>query len=115
MKRPMLLLAVVCCLILPEVSADEKSEAEAAISEAEAMLDTLGSWGSWIGPALAMKTKAETSLSMAKESFEAGEYTKALEYAEMALQYAKRAKGMRAWLLLPGPGYVVGSTARILL
>lgn len=101
MKRKVGLLLAVWCLALPQTClADEMSDAEAAVAEAESMLDMLNSMGSWFGPALIMKTEVENYLEMAKEAFEAGEYADALHYAEMALMQAKKAVGMRAWLLL---------------
>lgn len=77
-----------------------QADAECAITEAETMLEELNSVGSWYGPALVLKMEAEKYLEMAKESCDAGEYTAAMNYAEKALEHAKKALGLRAWLLL---------------
>lgn len=102
--RKLVFVLMAVCLAVPSVVADEQSEAEAAIAEAEAVLEEMNSWGVWIGPALAAKMEAERYLEMAKESFDAGEYADALEYAAMALKYAQRAKGLRLWYLLTRSG-----------
>jgi hypothetical protein len=101
---------LVACLAVPSLLADEQSDAEAAITEAEAVLEEMNSWGFWIGPALATKMEAEKYLEMAKESFDAGKYADALEYAKMALKYTQRAKGLRLWYLLTRSG-IYGYTA----
>jgi hypothetical protein len=110
MKRVVLLLAAVCLAVPATCLADEMSDAEAAIAEAEALVEELNSMGLWIGPALAMKMKAEEYMKMAKESFDAGEYADALMYAEKAMEYAEIAKGLRLWYLLTRSG-VYGYTA----
>ena len=84
------------------------SEAEAAINDAQSMLDTLNSMGFWFGPSAALKMEAENHLQMAKEAFEAGNYSEALQHAMMAMQYAHSALGLRGWSMLPGPKYPPG-------
>lgn len=110
--RKMVIVFIAVCLAVPSVVADEQSEAEATITEVEAALEEMNSWGVWIGPALAAKMEAENYLEMAKESFDAGEYADALQYAKMALQYIQRAKGLRLWYLLTRSG-IYGYTAPI--
>ena len=111
MKKKVILILAVFALVPGTCFADEMSDAEAAIAEVESMLEDLDSMGAWFGPALVMKMKAEEYLEMAKESFDAGEYADALQHAEMALESAKRAVGLRAWSLLTGGRLVVGSIA----
>ena len=108
--RKMVRVFMIVCLVVPSVLADEQSEAEAAITDVETALEEMNSWGVWVGPALAAKMEAENYLGMAKESFDAGEYADALQYAKIALQYIQRAKGLRLWYLLTRSG-IYGYTA----
>jgi len=111
MKKKVILILAVFALVPGTCFADEMSDAEAAIAEVESMLEDLNSMGAWFGPALVMKMEVEKYLEMAKESFDAGEYADALQHAEMALESAKKAVGLRAWSLLSGGRLVVGSIA----
>ena len=109
MNKKLGVLVVALCLILPQAClADEKADAEAAIAEAEALLAELNALGPWVGPALTLKMEAEKYLEMAKESFDAGEYSEALQHAKMAIESANGAQGLRAWLLLIRSGLVRG-------
>jgi hypothetical protein len=104
-------LVVALCLILPQAClADEKADAEAAIAEAESLLEELNALGPWFGPALSLKMEAEKYLEMAKESFDAGKFSEALQHAEMAMESANGAQGLRAWLLLTRGRLVRGVT-----
>ena len=106
MNKKLGVLVVALCLILPQAClADEKADAEAAIAEAETLLEELNAVSPWFGPALTLKTEAEEHLEMAKESFEAEKYSEALEQAKMAIKSAKKARGLRAWLLLSRGGF----------
>jgi hypothetical protein len=110
--KKILLVVVILGLIVPGVClADEMSDAEDAINDAQSMLDSLNSMGFWFGPSAAMKMEAENYLEMAQDAFEAGNYEEALEYAQMALQYAQSALGLRGFSMLPGGGLITGSTA----
>ena len=106
MKGKVILLLAIFSLAMPGLSlacpacSACQADAECAITEAETMLEELNSMGSWYGPALVMKMEAEKYLEMAKESCNAGEYTDAVSYAKKALEHAKKALGLRAWLLL---------------
>jgi hypothetical protein len=108
--KKVLLLAAVLCVSLPGLClADEMADAEAAIQEVEDLLEEMDSWGVWYGPSLAMKMEAEEYLKMAQEAFEAGDYAEAKEHADLALQTAQRAIGLRLWYLLTRSG-IYGST-----
>jgi hypothetical protein len=110
--KKILLVVVILGLIVPGVClADEMSDAEDAINDAQSMLDSLNSMGFWFGPSAAMKMEAENHLQMALDAFEAGNYSEALQYAQMALQYAQSALGLRGFSMLPGSGLITGSTA----
>jgi hypothetical protein len=87
------------------------SDAQDAINEAEALLQTLDSMGFWFGPSAAMKMEAENHLKMAQDAFGEGNYSEALQHAMMAMQYAHGALGLRGWSMLPGPQYPPGHTA----
>jgi hypothetical protein len=101
MKMRIFLFFVVLILILAQVSsADEKSDAEAVIAAAKSIMDNLHGLGPWIGPALIMKTMAENYLALAQEAFDAGNYGSAKEHAAMALNYANKALGLRAYNLM---------------
>ncbi|MFQ6089254.1 MAG: hypothetical protein ACE5K0_10185 [Candidatus Methanofastidiosia archaeon] len=100
MKKRIVLLASFCLIFFETLAADEKSDAEALIVEAEAMVKKLNSLGPWVGPALVMKMEAERHLMLAKETFDAEKYTEAKNHAEMSLKYAEKALGLRAWSLL---------------
>jgi hypothetical protein len=101
MRKVAIVLVIAFCLAsLNMCLADEKSDAEAAIQEAEAYLAKLNSLSPWIGPALAMKMEAEKQLQMAKDAFEAGNYSEAMGYAKMAMEYGKKAEGLRLYFLL---------------
>jgi hypothetical protein len=101
MKMRIFLFSVVLILILAKVSsADEKSDAGTSIAAAKSIMDKLHGLGPWIGPALTMKTMAENYLALAQEAFDAGNYGGAREHAAMALTYANKALGLRAYSLL---------------
>jgi hypothetical protein len=101
MRKIAIILVIAFCLASLNVClADEKSDAEAAIQEAEAYLEKLNSLGPWIGPALALKMEAEKQLEMAKEAFEADNYSVAIDHAKMAMKYGKKAEGLRFYFLL---------------
>ena len=107
-----LVFVILLGLTVPGVClADEMSEAEAAINDAQSMLDTLNSMGFWFGPSAALKMEAENHLQMAQEAFEAGNYSEALQHAQLALQYAQGALGLRGFSMLPGSSLVTGYTA----
>jgi hypothetical protein len=101
MKMRIFLFSVVLILILAQVSsADEKSDAGTAIAAAKSIMDKLHGLGPWIGPALTMKTMAENYLALAQEAFDAGNYGSAKEQAVLALNYANKALGLRAYNLM---------------
>ncbi|MBU7014161.1 MAG: hypothetical protein HXS52_05005 [Theionarchaea archaeon] len=101
MRRTAIVLVVALCLASLNVCvADEKSDAEAAVQEAQAYLETLNSHSPWIGPALTMKMEAEKYLQMAKEALEAGNYSEAMDFAKMAMEYGRKAEGLRFYFLL---------------
>ena len=105
-------LVIIVGMILPGTClADEMSDAQNAIYDAESMLGSLNSMGCWFGPSAAMKMEAENHLKMAQDAFEAGNYSEALQHAMMALQFAHSALGLRGWSMLPGPQYPSGHTA----
>ncbi|MGC1121645.1 MAG: hypothetical protein WBA22_11185 [Candidatus Methanofastidiosia archaeon] len=109
-KTAIVLVTALCLASLNMCLADEKSDAEAAIQEAEAYLEKLNSQGPWIGPALIMKMEAEKQLEMAKEAFEAGNYSEAIDHAKMVMEYGKKAEGLRLYFLLSVPRKMTGSS-----
>lgn len=111
MKKVLLFVALIGVMVPSVCLADEMSDAQNAINEAESMLGSLNSMGFWFGPSAAMKMEAENQLQMAKDAFDAGNYGEALQYAMMALQYAQSALGLRVWSMLPGAGLLTGYTA----
>ncbi|MBU7043179.1 MAG: hypothetical protein HXS47_06260 [Theionarchaea archaeon] len=109
--KKLIAVLVILGLILPTACvADEMSDAQDAINEAESLLEAMNSMGFWFGPSAALKMEAENHLQMAKEAFEAGNYSEALQHALMALQYGHGAMGLRGWSMLPGPQYPPGQT-----
>ncbi len=114
MQKKIFLFTTVFSLVLSQVCfADEKSDAEAAITQAENMLAELNSMGGWVGPALLAKMEAENYLKMAKDAFDAGKYAEAKQYAEKSLKSAEKAAGLRAWSLLTGARLVQGGSGGI--
>ncbi|MBU6996665.1 MAG: hypothetical protein HXS41_07865 [Theionarchaea archaeon] len=111
-KTAIVLITAFCLASLNVCLADEKSDAEAAIQEAEAFLAALNSRSPWIGPALVMKMEAEKYLQMAKEAFEAGDYSAAMDYAKMAMEYGRKAEGLRLYFLSFIYRGMIGGTAR---
>lgn len=110
MQKKIFLFTTVFSLVLSQVCfADEKSDAEAAITQAENMLAELNAMSGWVGPALLAKMEAENYLKMAKEAFDAGKYAEAKQYAEKSLEAAERAAGLRAWSMLTWARLVQGS------
>jgi len=110
MKKFVLVIAIVGLSLPVTCFADEMSDAQDAINEAESLLQTMNSMGFWFGPSAALKMEAENHLQMAKEAFEEGNYSEALQHAMMAMQYAHSALGLRGWSMLPGPKYTPGQT-----
>ena len=108
--KKILIITMLAILILPQVWADEALDAQYAIDEAESLLETMNSMGYWVGPPGVLKTEAENHLQMAKDALSQGNCSSALQYALLALQYAKGAIGLRGWALLPGMGYAAGCT-----
>ncbi|MGD2248100.1 MAG: hypothetical protein PVF58_06810 [Candidatus Methanofastidiosia archaeon] len=104
MKKVLILVAVLCLSVPGLCLADEMADAEAAIKEVEDLLEEMDSWGVWYGPSLAMKMEAEEHLKMAQEAFEAGDYAEAKKHADIALQTARQAIGLRLWYLLTRSG-----------
>jgi hypothetical protein len=114
MKKYIAIFVIVGMILPGTCFADEMTDAQNAINEAESMLQTLNSMGFWFGPSAALKMEAENQLQMAQDAFEAGNYSEALQHAMVALQYAHGALGLRGWSLLPGPQYPPGHTAPLL-
>jgi HEPN domain-containing protein len=60
-----------------------------------------------------MKMEAEKQLQMAKDAFEAGNYSEAMDYAKMAVEYGKKAEGLRLYFLLSIPRGMTGSSRHL--
>lgn len=97
MKKRMFAILALVCLIVPQIGADEKSDAEAMIAQAKTSVDKLNTLWCCPGPALSMRMAAENQLKLANEAFGTEKYGEAKQYAQTALEYANKALGLRAF------------------
>jgi hypothetical protein len=98
MRKRMCLLLLVFVLTMPQMLvADEKSDAEAAIAKATAMVEKINKLYFCPGPALVMKKEAVRQLQLANDALGAGNFGDALTAANLSFEIANKALGQRAY------------------